>query len=87
VLAYFLPVPSTLVYAAVGDGGMRLWVFLTLDVAGTLLWTAALAGGGYLLGQEAVDAADTLAHYSLWVTIVGVVVITTWSAVRRRPRP
>jgi membrane-associated protein len=87
VLAYFLPVPSTLVYAAVGDGGMRLWVFLALDVAGTLLWTGALAAGGYLLGREAVDAANTLAHYSLWVTIVGVVVITTWSAVRRRPRP
>ena len=85
VLAYFLPVPSTLVYAAVGDGGMRLWVFLALDVAGTLLWTGALATGGYLLGQDAVDAADTLAHYSLWVTIIGVAAITAWSAVSRRP--
>jgi membrane protein DedA with SNARE-associated domain len=85
VLAYFLPVPSTLVYAAVGDGRMRLWVFLALDLAGTLLWTSALAVGGYLLGRQAVDAADTLAHYSLWATIAGVVVITVWSGVRRRP--
>jgi membrane protein DedA with SNARE-associated domain len=84
VLAYFLPVPSTLIYAAVGDGRMRLWVFLALDFAGTLLWTSVLAGGGYLIGRQAVDAADTLAHYSLWATIVGVVVITVWSGARRR---
>src|SRR4051795_7001183 len=28
VLAYLLPVPAALIYAAVGDGGMRLGVFL-----------------------------------------------------------
>ena len=84
VLAYFLPVPTTLIYAAVGDGGMRLWVFLALDVAGTLLWTGALAIGGYLIGQEAVDLANALAHYSLWATIAGVAAITVWTAVRRR---
>src|SRR3954451_17824675 len=38
VLPIVLPVPSVLVYAAVGDGGMRLGVFLVLDVLGTLLW-------------------------------------------------
>ena len=48
VLAYVLPIPSALVYAAVGDGGMRLWVFLILDFLGTLLWTALLAGAGWL---------------------------------------
>jgi membrane-associated protein len=83
VLAYFLPIPAILIYAAVGDGGMRLWVFLVLDILGTLLWTAALAAGGYALGQEAVDAADALARYSLWATIGGVVIITAWSAARR----
>jgi membrane-associated protein len=86
VLAYFLPVPSTLIYAAVGDGRMRLWVFLVLDLIGTLLWTGALAAGGYVLGREAVDAANTLAHYSLWVTIAGAVAISLWSGVRRRSR-
>jgi len=83
VLAYFLPIPAVLIYAAVGDGGMRLWVFLALDILGTLLWTATLAAGGYALGQEAVDAADALARYSLWATIGGVVIITAWSAARR----
>jgi membrane-associated protein len=69
VLAYVLPIPSTLIYAAVGDGGMRLPTFLALDVLGTLLWTTLLATLGYELGQGAVDVTDVIAHYSLWVTL------------------
>jgi membrane protein DedA with SNARE-associated domain len=86
VLAYFLPVPSVLVYAAVGDGGMRLWVFLFLDLLGTLLWTTALAVAGWELGQRAVDVANAVAHYSLWVTIGLVVLITVWQGFRNRPQ-
>jgi membrane-associated protein len=86
VLVYFLPVPSVLVYAAVGDGGMRLWIFLILDLLATLLWTTALAVAGWELGQRAVDVADAVAHYSLWVTIALVVVITLWSARSSRGR-
>jgi membrane protein DedA with SNARE-associated domain len=85
VLAYFLPIPAGLVYAAVGDGGMRLWVFLILDILGTLLWTTALAFAGWELGQRAVDVADAIAHYSLWVTIALIVGITFWRASRNRP--
>jgi membrane-associated protein len=91
VLVYFVPVPAALVYAAVGDGGMRLWVFLVLDLIATLLWTTALALAGWELGQHAVDVANAIAHYSLWVTIALIVAITLWSArssrnqQRRRP--
>jgi membrane-associated protein len=80
VLAYVLPIPSTLIYAAVGDGGMRLSVFLLLDLLGTVLWAGLLAMAGYGLGQSAVDVADAVSHYSLWVTIALVVVATVWSA-------
>src|ERR671928_220348 len=83
VLAYFLPVPSALVYAAVGDGGMRLWVFLLLDAVGTLLWTGLLAVGGYALGQRAVDVADAFARYALWASLGAVAVILAWAGVRR----
>jgi membrane-associated protein len=83
VLAYFLPVPTALVYAAVGDGGMRLWVFLLLDAAGTVLWTALLAVGGYALGQHAVDVADALARYALWASIWAVAAMLAWVGVRR----
>jgi membrane-associated protein len=86
VLAYFLPVPTVLIYAAVGDGGMRLWVFLLLDLLATLLWTTALAVAGWELGQRAVDVADAVAHYALWVTIGLAVAITLWSARSSRSR-
>jgi membrane-associated protein len=86
VLAYLLPVPTGLVYAAVGDGGMRLRVFLLLDALGTLLWTTLLALAGWELGQDAVDVADVVAHYGLWVTIGLIVVITLWRS-SRSPRP
>lgn len=83
VLAYVVPVPSVLVYAAVGDGGMRLWVFLVLDVLGTLLWTCLLAGLGYGLGHSAVDVANAIGRYGLWATLALVVLITVGSAARR----
>ena len=86
VLAYVLPIPSALVYAAVGDGGMRLWVFLILDFLGTLLWTALLAGAGWLAGRTAVDVANAIGHYSLWVTIALVFAVTIWSSRNRQPR-
>jgi membrane protein DedA with SNARE-associated domain len=84
VLAYFLPIPSTLIYAAVGDGGMRLRTFLILDVLGTVLWTGALAAAGYAIGQDAVDVANAIAKYSLWVTIGLVVAIVVWSSGKQR---
>src|SRR3954452_25603294 len=84
VLAYLLPIPSALIYAAVGEGGMRLGVFLALDVLGTVLWTALLAAAGYGFGQQAVDVADAVSHYGLWVALALVVVVAL--RVRHRAR-
>jgi membrane protein DedA with SNARE-associated domain len=84
VLAYLLPVPSALIYAAVGDGGMRLGVFLALDVLGTLLWTGLLAAAGYGLGQQAVDIANAVSHYGLWVA--GALILVVVVGARRRAR-
>ena len=82
VFAYLLPVPTALIYAAVGDGGMRLWVFLVLDVLGTIIWTSLLAAAGWQLGQSAVDVADAIARYSLWAMLGLIVVIVLWRARR-----
>jgi membrane-associated protein len=82
VLAPVLPIPSVLIYAAVGDGGMRLATFLVLDVAGALLWTGLLATLGYELGQSAVDVTDAIAHYSLWATLALVAAVIAVQAVR-----
>jgi membrane-associated protein len=84
VLAYVLPVPSPLIYAAVGDGGMRLPTFLVLDLTGTLLWTGLLATLGYELGRSAVDVTDAIAHYSLWATLGLIAAVITVQAVRAR---
>jgi membrane-associated protein len=84
VLAYLLPIPSVLIYAAVGAGGMPLGVFLGLDLLGTLLWTGLLAGAGYGFGQQALDVANAVSHYGLWVT-AGLVLIV-FVRIRRRTR-
>jgi membrane-associated protein len=84
VLAYLLPVPSPLIYAAVGNGGMRLGVFLVLDLAGTMLWTSLMAAAGYAFGRHAVEVADAVSQYGLWVTLALVVVVVV--QVRRRAR-
>jgi membrane protein DedA with SNARE-associated domain len=84
VLAPLLPIPSPLIYAAVGDGGMRLATFLILDLTGTLLWTGLLATLGYQLGQSAVDVTDAMAHYSLWATLGLLAAVITVQAVRAR---
>jgi membrane-associated protein len=82
VLAPVLPVPSALVYAAVGDGGMRLATFLVLDLAGTVLWTGLLATLGYELGQSAVDVTDAIGRYALWATLALVAGVIAVQAVR-----
>lgn len=84
VLAYYLPVPSLLVYAAAGLSGMRLRVFLVLDVVGTLLWVGPVVGLGYLVGKPAVDVVHRVDHYSTLLTIAVVVVVVLIQARRRR---
>jgi membrane protein DedA with SNARE-associated domain len=77
VLAYYLPLPTLLIYAAAGLSGMRLRTFLLLDLLGTLLWVVLVVGLGYALGHSAVDVVKRIDHYSLYLTIalVGAVVL------------
>lgn len=84
VVAYFLPVPSTLVYATAGLSGMRLSRFLLLDVIGTGLWIALIVSLGYALGQRAVDVVDAVNHYSLLITLALVAVIVLMAVWRSR---
>jgi membrane-associated protein len=84
VLAYYLPLPSLLIYAAAGLSGMRLRTFLALDVVGTLLWVGPVVGLGYVIGQPAVDVVHRIDHYSTLLTIAVVVVVVGLQARRRR---
>jgi membrane-associated protein len=75
ILAYLLPVPNVLIYAAVGWTGMSLAAFLVLDVIGALLWVGLLVGLGYAIGQRAVDVAHAVSHYALGITVAVIVLV------------
>lgn len=84
VLAWFLPVPSFLVYAVAGAAGMRLVTFLLLDLLGTALAVTTLVAMGYLLGQRAVDLVEAFNRYALLATVAVVVLVVLVQVVRRR---
>lgn len=84
VLAPFLPVPSPLVYAAAGTAGMRLRVFLALDVLGRLASSVLVVTLGFTLGRRAVDLLDVVREYALVITLVLVAVLLLAHVVRRR---
>jgi membrane protein DedA with SNARE-associated domain len=75
VIAYFQPLPNPLIYAAAGWTGMRLPVFVMLDLIGSLLWIAFCVGLGYSIGQSAVDVAHAVGRYALFATIALVVLV------------
>ena len=85
VLAYYLPLPTLLIYAASGMSGMRLRTFLVLDVVGTLLWVGPSVGLGYAIGKPAVDVVHRIDHYSSLLTIVVVLAVIGLQIRRRRP--
>ena len=84
VLAYFLPVPTTLIYAAAGLAGMRLVTFLVLDAVGTAIWVALMVTLGYAWGHGAIDVVHRVDHYTVWVSLIAVALIVVISSLRRR---
>jgi membrane protein DedA with SNARE-associated domain len=82
-MAPWTPVPSSLIYAAAGWTGMRLRTFLVLDGAGTLVRASIYAGLGFAIGQPAVDLAETISAYGLWVSLGIVVAMVVGSYARR----
>jgi membrane-associated protein len=75
VVAPFLPLPSAIIYAVAGWTAMSWVTFLVLDVIGSLGWAGMLAGLGWALGQHAVNVAQTISRYGLWVSIAIIVLI------------
>ncbi len=85
VLSSIIPVPRAIFFVIAGWAGMRLVTFLILDMIGVLLWAGLLAGLGYTLGHDAVVAAKTVSHYSLWFTL-GLVALSVLLVVRAQRR-
>ncbi len=85
VLAYILPVPSAVIYAAAGWTGMRLRRFLLLDLVGTAIWIFLIVGLGYAIGSSAVQVAHAITRYSLYATLGLVAVALVIGVMRARP--
>jgi membrane protein DedA with SNARE-associated domain len=82
--SWYLPVPNTLIYAAVGASGMSLPLFLVLDVLAALLWAALVVGLGYAIGHPAVALAIEITHYAWWIFGVSTGVSLGYLAWRHR---
>jgi len=85
LLAYYLPLPSPLIYVAAGLSGMRLRTFLALDVVATVLWVGPVVGLGYAIGRPAVDVVHRVDHYSTLLALM-VVALAIGVLVGRRRR-
>jgi membrane protein DedA with SNARE-associated domain len=82
--AYFLPVPSALIFAAAGWTGMRLRTLLVLDLLGALPWIALLVAGGYAGGTSAVHVAETISHDALLLGAAALLAVVAVQLVRGR---
>ena len=84
-LIYFIPFfPSAVVYAFVGDVGMRLRKFLLIDFAGALAYRGIWMYAGYEIGAPAKDFVKTLARYSSYLTYAAIAIVVVVSVVRGR---
>lgn len=83
ILAGTPGVPTAVVYAMAGMAGMRLWVFLVLDLVGALIMTGLVAGLGYALGQRIVDVVLLVDRYATAVSLTLIAVAATIPLARR----
>jgi len=86
LVAKMLPVPSQLVYAAAGTAGMRLGLFLVLNLLGTLAVVVPVVVLGYALGQRAVDVVEEFQQYAVLTAVVLAVVMALVVLVQHRRR-
>lgn len=77
-LAPWLPLPTTLIYAAAGWGEMPLWQFVGLDVLGTIARSATIVAIGYAVGGDAVSVATTISHNALLASVALLAAIALW---------
>lgn len=69
-----VPVVRTLISVPAGVAGMRVLRFGFYTLLGTGLWTAALAAGGWMLGQQFREIERYLGVVT-WVVIAGLAVL------------
>ncbi len=85
VMASYLPgVPGAVVYAVAGATGMRLRMFLLVDLAAAFATRCLWLYLGFRIGQPVVDVIDFIAGYSLWLSLALMAGAILLPALRRR---
>lgn len=79
-----LPIPSGVVYAALGAAGTRLRTFLTVTVASSAVTTGLYLWLGYSIGEPAVVIIDTYGRYLWYFSIVLVAGMIGAAVLRQR---
>jgi CubicO group peptidase (beta-lactamase class C family)/membrane protein DedA with SNARE-associated domain len=90
VVAYYLPVPNTILYALAGWAGFGLLRFVVLDLIGTILYTSMGVALGYALGSRAAHVAGLISHYSIVATVAlvtGLILLAWWRNRKDRAAP
>jgi membrane protein DedA with SNARE-associated domain len=88
VLLAMLPgVPTAVVYAMAGWAGMRLTVFLLLDLGGAMLMSGLVAALGYWSGQRAVDVVLLVDKYATVVSLSMIFLALGFPLIKRWIRP
>jgi membrane-associated protein len=82
-LAYFIPfLPQWLCLMAAGETRMRIWVVALADGLGAICFVTSYVMLGWFIGKPAINLANTISHYGLYLTI-GLVVIVFVVSFRR----
>jgi membrane protein DedA with SNARE-associated domain len=85
IVSEFVFIPTSIIYLVVGTAGMGVVSFLVLDFIASGLWVALLVCLGWVWGKGAVNVAEAISHYGLWVTlgIVALVLVLQFGPRRR----
>lgn len=81
LFAYFVPVPSDLLYFGAGDARIPFWRFILVDFVGTIMYTSLWVALGFIIGDPARRFADGVGKYGLYITIAVIVAIILYSVV------
>lgn len=76
-----IPLPSGVIYAALGAAGTTLRKFLTVGFLSSLVTTAGYVALGYWIGEPAVHLIDVYGRYLWYLSIailVGMVAVAIW---------
>lgn len=69
VLAPLPLIPSALAFASAGWVGMGLTTFLVLNLIGSAAWAGLFTGLGFAIGSPAVQIAEKVTDYAIWVSL------------------